>query len=202
MYGPYTSLPATSSQMFDLSHETTLCLKWRKPFVYLVCYSFLHTTYRDLQQVTWALQKYPDCTYWLGRQWKQKDNNAIRARVNQIVFALKWNSSAVLLGCEQEKGNHQEASRRVELKIEKWAEKRRGEGVKVGEGLPVGSEAGWVSDQRHCCEDEDGLEGDTHAQRKTMMKWGVNKPSGLIMRREGLGKSSAGEIMRKQVTLA
>lgn len=51
----------------------------------------------------------------------------------------------------------------------------------MGEGLPVGSEAGRVSDQRHCCEDEDRLEGDTHTEkdddevRRKQAKWTYNE---------------------------
>lgn len=64
-------------------------------------------------------QKCPDRTCELKLQWKQKEKKAIRVPLNQIPFALKRSSSgAVLPGCEQEKGNHQEASCRVELKIE------------------------------------------------------------------------------------
>lgn len=49
----------------------------------------------------------------------------------------------------------------------------------------MGSEAGRVSDQRHCCVDEDGLEGDTHTRthrekdddevRRKQAKWTYNE---------------------------
>lgn len=62
--------------------------------------------------------------------------------------------------------------------------------MKVGEGLTVGSETGWVSDQRHGCVDEDGLEAKTHREkdgdkvRRKQAKWTYNEAWGAG---EGLG---------------